>query len=145
MTATDDVAPEAGVARRRLIEFVRDHGIDYANGKIIEPVGPAGDCWTHAWHVAQTVPGRTYVEGICLLRGQTAAHAWTVDAAGVVYEHTEGYERAGAYIGYPLDTTPGSEVMRADSFLTERRRCSMLEGILVHATPEQVIARWGRG
>lgn len=149
MTTADDADYEqqADAARAALVALVREYGT-YYGAKVNEITGQPGECWTHAWTVAAALPGRTYVEGVCALRGVTEAHAWTVDAAGIVYEHTEGYERAGYYVGLPIDTAPGSEARRLDALAAEgdEPRCSMVEALLAAgAAPALIVRNIGKG
>jgi hypothetical protein len=140
-----DLDPQAETWRARMFAFVEAHGVSYAS-KVVDITGPPGECWTNAWD-AHLATGRIYVEGVCILRGRLDAHAWTVDDAGIVYEHTEGYERAGAYRGFPFNTAPGSHavVVSARVYEPGEPRTSMLEGVIAAgADRPSIIRNFGR-
>lgn len=140
MVETDQEIAAAGT--QAMYAFIRVHGQDFAP-MVYEPTGPRGECWSNAWTVATTAPDRTYVEGICLFRGKTEPHAWTVDRTGVVHEHTEGYDSAGVYVGFPIDTSPGSEAVRMHDHVHSdgSERVSVIEGCLIAGAPGWLVAK----
>lgn len=92
-----------------------------------------GNCWSHAWHIAQERGGR-YVEGMCWLGGsRVRAHAWVeLDSpfGQVLIECTEGYENAHRHLGITVDSTPGGYVDTITAKWEPDFRASVIEALV---------------
>jgi hypothetical protein len=101
--------------RSIFVWLVQKHGdLRVRPARDIDPVGPDGDCWTHAWRYAQE-RGLRYVEGSVIMTPPEGmeifvrAHAWCEEDTPfgvIVYEVTEGYEFVSQYQGISVDCSP---------------------------------------
>lgn len=98
------IDPTEEDADRVRVAFVRlavQAGRRFTGRRLAPERGVHGDCWDHAWDASRT--HGAYVEGVCTVDGGLhAAHAWTIDAFGII-EHTKGYETATDYRGFIID------------------------------------------
>lgn len=115
------------------------------------PVGPAGDCWTHAWEQARAY-GWDYCEGVAARGGDRyATHAWCLDrsgmltADGTVVEVTTGYGDSVAWVGF-LVNRDHPHVQEADRIMRGTPlfpRSSVVETMLGAGVPFDVLMRDG--
>lgn len=120
--------------------------------RIVEPVGPDGDCWTWAWRYAQE-RGFRYVEGTVWLDTneeivRVRAHAWCEEdtpTGVVVHEVTEGYADAFRYAGVTLDCSPLGRLALLSRPWDDDVRGSLIEALFHAGYSPAAILRLAQG